>query len=74
MYMEKCEIFNFTGGNALYSFGLKISSILDNQTHEAKVISKWFRINTLKANPRESQFIILGKNHVTKWNSKLIPL
>lgn len=66
MYMEKCEIFNFTGGNALYSFGLKISSILDNQTHEAKVISKWFRINTLKANPRESQFIILGKNHVTK--------
>lgn len=54
MYMEECEIFNITGGNALYSFGLKVSIILDNQTHKAKVISKWFRVNTLKANPRES--------------------
>lgn len=54
MYIEECEIFNITGGNVLYSFGLEISIILDNQIHEAKVISKWFRVITLKANPRES--------------------
>ena len=59
MFIENCEIFNFADGNTLHSFGIEISSILDNLKLDGKLIIKLFRINSLKANPRTFQFIIL---------------
>ena len=59
MFIENCEIFNFADGNTLYSFGIEISSILDNLKLDGKLIIKLSRINSLKANPRTFHFIIL---------------
>ena len=61
MFTENCEICNFVDDNSFYSDGTKLSSILENLKHDTKIILKWFRINSLKANPGKFQFMILGK-------------
>ena len=61
MFIESCEICNFADDNTLYSSGIELSSILENLKHDMKTILKWFRINSLKANPGKFQFMILGK-------------
>ena len=42
-------------------FNLDLSNILENLKHDLKVLLKWFRINSLQANPGKFQFMILGK-------------
>ena len=37
-----------------------------NLKHNTKTILKWFRINSLKANPGKFQFMILGKKQYNK--------
>ena len=61
MFIENCEICNFTDDNTIYSNGMELSSILENLKHDAKIILKWFRINSMKANPGKFQFMIPGK-------------
>ena len=51
MRIESCEICNFVDENTLYSSGIELSSVLENLKHDMKAILKWFRINSLKANP-----------------------
>ena len=52
MFIENCEICNFADDNTLYNIGIELSSILlENLKHDTKTILKWFRINSLKANP-----------------------
>ena len=66
MFIENCEICNFADDNTLYSSGIELSSILENLKHDTKTILKWFRINSLKANPGKFQFMILGKKQCNK--------
>ena len=61
MFIENCEICNFTDDNTIYSNGMELSSILENLKHYTKIILKWFRINSMKANPGKFQFMIPGK-------------
>ena len=61
MFIENCDICNFADDNTLYSSGIELFSILENLKHDTKTILKWFRINSLKANPRKFQLLILGK-------------
>ena len=71
MFIENCEICNFADDKTLYSDGMKLSSILENLKRDMKVISKWFRINSLKANSGKFQFMILGKKQCNKLKSKI---
>ena len=71
MFIENCEICNFADDKTLYSDGMGLSSILENLKQDMKVISKWFRINSLKANSGKFQFMILGKNQCNKVKSKI---
>ena len=66
MFIENCEICNFADGNTLYSSGIELSSILQNLKHDTKSILKWFRINSLRANPGKFQFMILGEKLCNK--------
>ena len=66
MFIENCEICYLADGNTRYSSGIELSSILENLKHDTKTTLKWFRINSLKANPEKFQFMILGKNNVIK--------
>ena len=66
MFIENCQICNFADDNTFYSGGMELSNILHNLKHDAKIIFKWFRINSLKANPGKFQFMILGKKTMSK--------
>ena len=50
---------------------MELSSILENLKHDIKIILKWFRINSLKANPEKFQFMILGKRQFNKVKLKV---
>ena len=61
MFIEKTEICNFADDNTIYDCGEDLSNILENLNHDLKILLKWFRINSLQANPCRFQFMILGK-------------
>ena len=61
MFIEKTEICNFADDNTIYDCGEDLSNILENPKHDLKILLKWFRINSLQANPAQFQFMILGK-------------
>ena len=61
MFIEDREICHFADDNTLYSGWIKLSRILENLKHDTKTILKWFRINSLKANPGKFYFMPLGK-------------
>ena len=58
---EKSEICNFADDNTIYDCGKDLSNNLENIKHDMKGLLKWFRINSLQANPGKFQFMILGK-------------
>ena len=62
---------NFAYYNTFYGGGKKLSSILENLKHNTKIILKWFRINSLKANPEKFQFMILGRKQCNKVKLKI---
>ena len=51
MFIEKTEIFNFADDNIIYDCGEDLSNILENLKHDLKILLKWFRINSVQANP-----------------------
>ena len=61
MFIEKSEVCNFADDNTIYDCGEDLSNILENLKHDLKILLKWFRINSLQANPDKFQFMILGK-------------
>ena len=61
MFIEKTEICNFADDNTIYDCGEDLSNILENLKYDLKILLKWFRINSLQANPGKFQFMILGK-------------
>ena len=71
MFIENCEICNFADDNTLYSGGMELSSILEDLRHDTKIIIKWFRINSLKANTGKFQSMILGKKQCNKVKLKI---
>ena len=71
MFIENCEICNFADDNTLYSSGKELSYILENLKHDMKIILKWFKMNSLKANPAKFQFMILGKKLGNKVKLKI---
>ena len=60
LFVEKSEICNFAGDNTVYSCGKDLPKITENLRCTMKSILKWFRLNSLKANPGNFQFMILG--------------
>ena len=60
MFSEKTVIFNFADDNTLSSSGKECHIIMNK--HEVSIISKWFKVYSLKANPGKFQYMILG-NH-----------
>ena len=60
MFIKKSEICNFADDNTIYDCGKDLSNILENLKHDMKILLKWFRINSIQANPGKFQFMILG--------------
>ena len=61
MFIEKTEVCNFADDYTIYNCGEDLSNNLENIKHDLKILLKWFRINSLQANPEKFQFMILEK-------------
>ena len=72
-FIEKSEICNFADDSTVYSCGKDIAKIKEDLICSMKNVLKWFMLNSLKANPRKFQFMILGDKtcykHILKINS-----
>ena len=74
--VEKSEICNFADDNTVYSCGKDFGKIKEDLKCTMKNVLKWFMLNSLKANPRKFQFMILGDKtcykHILKINSTCV--
>ena len=61
LVVEKSDICNFADDNTLYSHGSNLPLILNNLEHDMRNLLYWFKINSLKANPKKFQSMVLGK-------------
>ena len=61
LVVEKSNICNFADDNTLYSQGSNRPLILNNLEHDMRNLLYWFKINSLKANPKKFQSMVLGK-------------
>ena len=59
--ITKSEVGNFADDNTLYSSNKDIDHVFNDLYYDLNVLD-WFKFNSLKANPDEFQFIILGAN------------
>ena len=62
LFIEKTKICNFADGNTIYSCNNNLQTILKNLKHDMGNVLKWFKVNSMKANPKKFQFMILGKS------------
>ena len=52
----------FADNNTIYSCNNNLQTILENLEHDMVNILKWFKVNSVKANPQKFRFMILGKS------------
>ena len=62
LFIEKTNICNFADDNTIYSCNNNLQTVLKNLKHDMIHASKWFKVNSVKANPKKFQFMILGKS------------
>ena len=62
LFIEKTKICNFADDNTIYSCNNNLQTILKNLKHDMVNFLKWFKVNSMKANPKKFQFMILGKS------------
>ena len=61
LFIEKTNICNFADNNTIYSCNNKLQTVLKNLKHDMINVSKYFKVNSMKSNPKKFQFMILGK-------------
>ena len=75
-FAEKSEICNFADDNTVYSCGKDLRKVREDLICTMKNLLKWFRLNSLKANPGKFQFMIIGDKtcykHILKINSTCV--
>ena len=66
-FVGKSEICDFADDNTLHSWGNHLPRIKCNLIYDIKILWKCFRINSLKSNPRNFQFMILDEKTFRKY-------
>ena len=72
-FIVNVNICNFADDNTIYVSDNKQNVVEENLKVASEVMLKWFKYNTISANPDKFQFMILGKNvtnidHITIGN------
>ena len=62
MISERTNICNFADDNTMYSCNINLQTILKDLKYNMQNILKWFKVNSMKPNPKKFQFMILGKS------------
>ena len=61
-FIEDTEIINFADDNTIYASDRDITKVAFKLENYLKIILNWFNINSMVANPKKFQFIVLGYN------------
>ena len=62
LFIERANICNFADDNTIYSCNINLQTILKDLKYDLLNILKWFKVNSMKPNPKKFQFMILGKS------------
>ena len=71
MFIEKTDICNFADHSTSYKSGPSLSVILNSLEHDITNDLNWFKVNTLKANPKKFQFMVLGGKKRFEYKCKI---
>ena len=61
-FIEDTEIMNFTDDNTIYACDQDINNVVINLENDLQIILNWLKNNSMVANPKKFQFIVLGYN------------
>ena len=61
LFIERTNICNFADDNTIYSCQNDLKTILKDLRYDMVDLLRWFKENSMKANPKKFQFMILGK-------------
>ena len=61
LFIERTNICNFADDNTIYSCQNDLKTILKDLRYDMVNLLRWFKENSMKANPKKFQFMILGK-------------
>ena len=53
---------NFADDNTIYSCNINLETILKDLKFDMQNILKWFKVNSMKPNPKKFQFMVLGRS------------
>ena len=62
LFIERTNICNFADDNTIYSCNINLQTILKDLKYDVQNILKWFKVNSMKPNPKKFQFMIIGKS------------
>ena len=62
LFIERINIFNFADDNTIYSCNINLQTVLKDLKYDMKNILKWFKVNSMKPNPKKFLFMVLGKS------------
>ena len=54
LFLERTNICNFADGNTIYRCDSVLEIILEDLQHDMKILLNWFKINTMKPNPKKN--------------------
>ena len=74
MFIEKIDICNFADDNTLYKSSPSLSVVLNCLEHDITNVLNWFKVNSLKANPKTFRFAVLGGKKVSNISAKVVLL
>ena len=62
LFIERTNICNFADDNTIYSCNINLQTILKDLKYDMQNILKWFKVNSIKPNPKKFQFMVLDKS------------
>ena len=71
MFIEKTIICNFGDDNTLYKYSPSLSVVLNCLERDITIALNWFKVNSLKPNPKKVQFMVIGGKKVSNISAKL---
>ena len=61
LFLGRTNICNFAEDNTIYRCDSDLEIILEELQHEMKILLDWFKINSMKPNPKKFQFMVASK-------------
>ena len=64
LFIKRTNLCNLADDNTIYSCNINLQTILKDLKYDMQSILKWFKVNSMKSNPKKFQFMIFGKSTI----------